>query len=65
MNTINPKNIQLYGRGVQIPIFIEGEADEVFNPSDFIEFYAEKNDGWLDIELYKGANNVCIGCVQT
>lgn len=57
VNTINPKNIQLYGRGVQIPIFIEGEADEVFNPSDFIDFYAEKNDGWLDIELYKGANN--------
>lgn len=57
VNTINPKNIQVYGRGAQIPIYIEGEGDDIFNTADFIEFYAQKNDGWLDESLYQGVVN--------
>ncbi len=50
--TINPQNIQVFGRGVEIPIYIEGETDGIFNGSDFIEFYAEKNDGWYEEKFY-------------
>jgi len=57
ISTINPKNIQIFARGVEIPIYIEGENDGVFNGSDFIEFYAHKNDGWFDQQLYNGAIN--------
>lgn len=56
--SIDPRNFQIIGRGVEIPIHIEGEADGVFNGNDFIEFYAQKNDGWLDSVLYYGADNV-------
>ena len=57
ISTINPQNIQLFSRGVEIPIYIEGEGDGVFNSSDFIEFYGEHNDGWFDEQLYGGASN--------
>ncbi|MES2838607.1 MAG: C25 family cysteine peptidase [Bacteroidota bacterium] len=53
----NPKNIQIFGRGVEIPVYIEGESDNVFNSSDFIEFYAQRNDGWFDKETYDIAAN--------
>jgi hypothetical protein len=57
MSALNPKNIQLFGRGAQQPIYIKGESDSKFNSGDFIEFYAERNDGWFDSTLYKGAAN--------
>ena len=55
--TINPQNIQLFARGVEIPLYIEGEGDGVFDGADFIEFYGQYNDGWLDESLYGGAAN--------
>lgn len=57
LNTINPRNFQLFARGQQIPIYIEGENDGVFNTTDFIEFYAKHNDGWLDEVLYGSVAN--------
>jgi len=57
INLINPKNIQLFGRGVEIPLFINGESDNSFNTADYIEFLAQKNDGWLDSNLYDGVRN--------
>ncbi len=53
INTIDPRRYQIFGRGKQIPIHIEGETDGVFNSTDFIEFYAEQNDGWHDSSLYR------------
>ena len=52
LTTVDPRTIQLYARGRQIPIHVEGEQDGVFNSSDFIEFYGAKNDAWLDSTLW-------------
>ncbi len=57
LSTIDPANFQLFARGVEVPLYIEGEGDGVFNGSDFIEFYGEYNDGWLDESLYGSATN--------
>ena len=57
LSSVNPKQIQIFGRGQEIPLYIKGESDGVFNASDYIEFYAQKNDGWLDSIVYEGANN--------
>ncbi|MGB0887099.1 MAG: C25 family cysteine peptidase [Vicingaceae bacterium] len=57
LSTINPANFQLFARGQEIPIYIDGGSDGVFNSSDFIEFFAKHNDGWLDEDLYGGAIN--------
>ena len=52
VSTIDPRRIQLYHRGVEVAILVGGENDAVFNPSDYIEFYGQSNDGTLDAELY-------------
>ena len=49
---VDPRRIQLFHRGQEIAIRIEGENDAVFDPGDYIEFYGQRNDGTLDAELY-------------
>ncbi|MCX6294817.1 MAG: C25 family cysteine peptidase, partial [Bacteroidetes bacterium] len=49
---IDPHNFQIFNKGIQQHIFVQGEADNQLNSSDYIEFYAEKNDGKLDSLLY-------------
>lgn len=56
VNTINPIQIQLFHRGVEQHIIVEGELDGVFNPTDFIEFYGIKNTGVGDVPLYEPAS---------
>ncbi|MFI5204881.1 MAG: hypothetical protein ACHQF2_10330, partial [Flavobacteriales bacterium] len=50
---LDPRNFQVFGRQREIPVYVSGEQDGVFNATDFIELYAFKNDGWLDTLLYK------------
>lgn len=52
VNTINPKNFQLFNNGVEQYIFVNGENDNVFNANDYIEFYAKKNDGSNELKFY-------------
>ncbi|SKC88676.1 putative type IX secretion system sortase PorU2 [Ohtaekwangia koreensis] len=53
VGSVDPKKIQLFHRGIEQAIYIEGEDDGQFNSSDFIEFYGRRNDGTLDADLYK------------
>ena len=39
-------------------IYVKGQDDGVFNSSDYIEFYAKGNDGWLDSLLYDEKQNI-------
>ncbi len=55
VSSIDPRNFQVFGRGQELRIFIKGENDGVFNVNDYIEFFAEHNDGFLDSILYYGA----------
>ena len=48
----DPRNIQIFGRGQEQAIYVEGEADGTWDEGDFVEFFARKNDGWLDASLY-------------
>lgn len=57
INSIDPRNIQVYAKGQEISLFINGETDGILNTSDYIEFYAQKNDGWFDQDFYGGATN--------
>jgi len=49
---LDPRRLQLFFRGREIPIHVEGESDGFFNTTDYIEFFAMANDGWLDSALY-------------
>ncbi|NQX97014.1 MAG: hypothetical protein HRT73_03920, partial [Flavobacteriales bacterium] len=57
LSTIDPQNFQLFARGVEVPLYIKGGNDGAFNGTDFIEFYGEYNDGWLDELLYGSVAN--------
>jgi len=53
VDNINPRQFQIFGRGEELYIHVEGESNNVFEPGEFIEFYAQRNDGWLDTLLYE------------
>jgi hypothetical protein len=53
VDAIDPRRLQLFHRGVEQAIYVEGQTDADFGSNDFIEFYGKKNDGTLDAELYK------------
>ena len=50
--SIDPRTFQIFGRGIEQYIYVKGEYDGSFYTSGYIEFYAQKNDGWLDSLLY-------------
>ncbi|MBO4602764.1 MAG: hypothetical protein J5651_06365 [Salinivirgaceae bacterium] len=50
----SPQNIQLIQNGKPIPCYIDGEASGLCR---FIEFYAEGNNGRLDVEMYDNPEN--------
>jgi hypothetical protein len=52
ISAINPKNIQLFSKGQELYLYINGESDGVLNTTDYIEFYSEKNDGRFDSLAY-------------
>jgi len=53
VGTTDPNKIQLFHRGIEQALYVDGASDGQFNPVDFIEFYGRKNDGTLDSELYR------------
>ena len=51
--SISPDRFQVFARGEEQHIYVQGESSNTFHSSQgYIEFFAEKNDGWLDTELY-------------
>lgn len=56
VNSVDPRLIQIFHRGVEQAIFVQGESDAVFNINDFIEFFGQRNDGTLDRKLYQPAS---------
>ena len=56
VSSIDPRRINLFHRGTEQAIFIQGEADAQLDPTDYINFYGQRNDGVLDADLYKPSN---------
>ena len=58
LNTFNTGNIQLFGREKEIPLYIVDGGDQSLDSGDYILFYAERNDAWLDESLYESSEAV-------
>lgn len=52
VDVIAHENLQLFGREKEVPIWVETNGDGTFDSGDYILFYADKNDGWIDSLLY-------------
>ena len=51
--SIDPKKLQVFHRGIQQAILVNGEGDNQFGSDDYVEFFAKQNDGTLDALLFK------------
>ncbi|MEQ9188046.1 MAG: C25 family cysteine peptidase [Cryomorphaceae bacterium] len=49
---VDPRSVQVFGRGEEQYIHVEGQDDGSFDTGDYLEFYAQGNDGWLDASFY-------------
>jgi hypothetical protein len=54
LNAVNPKNLQLFIQGKEEYIYIQGEADNVFNSGDYLEFFYERSNATFDSSFYTG-----------
>lgn len=52
LQTLNPKNIQVFLKGKEQFIYIKGEADDKINMNDYIEFYANHYRREFDSLMY-------------
>lgn len=57
ITNVDPRSIQIFSRGEEAKLYIEGESDGVFNSNDFIELYCEPNDGWYDHALFSDSTH--------
>ncbi len=48
-------NIRVFGRGAQVPLYVTSSGQ--FSSGDYVEFYGQRNDGWLDTELYRNPDH--------
>jgi hypothetical protein len=58
VENIDPREIQVFHRGEEVAIHVEGQEDGVFGAQDFIEFIGKRNDGTLDRDLYAEPNQL-------
>lgn len=49
----NPQKIQVFRRGKELAVSVNGEGDGKLDAGDYLEFYGERNDGKTDVELYQ------------
>ena len=45
--SIDPRTVKVFNKGVEIPIFFQGESDGVFDAADYLDFYGTRNYGGL------------------
>lgn len=52
ISTVSSDQLQVFGRENEQPIVVQDGGDGTLDSGDYIEFYAEKNDGWKDSSLF-------------
>lgn len=58
VTTFSTENIQIFGREKEVPLFIQDGGDNTMDPGDYILFHTERNDGWIDENLYASPQDV-------
>lgn len=52
LGTFDPRSFQIFARGEEQAVFVKNESTGTFSPGDYLQFYAQKNDGWFDAGFY-------------
>jgi hypothetical protein len=56
LDSIDARNLQVFIKGQEQYIHVEGENDGVFNSSDYLEFFGYANDCSFDSSMYIGTS---------
>ncbi|MBO0936850.1 hypothetical protein J2I47_09870 [Fibrella sp. HMF5335] len=56
VTNLDPQKLQLFHRGTEQAIWVEGESDGKFDATDYVEFLGRGNDGVQDSTLYRPAS---------
>ncbi|UOQ52406.1 hypothetical protein [Hymenobacter cellulosivorans] len=54
---VNPQRFQLWRRGKEVAIYVGPNNPTTLTTATFIEFYGQRNDGALDVGMYKNARD--------
>ncbi len=46
-SNIDPRTVKIYFKGIEFPIYFEGEQDGSFDANDYIDFYGTRNYGGI------------------
>ncbi len=52
IETVPVNRIQIFGKEKEIPLYINDNGNGILEPGEYIEFFAERNTGWLDSTIY-------------
>lgn len=58
VGSIASENFQLFGREKEIPIHIQDGGDSSLDGTDYILFFGQRNDGWLDSTIYLDSSTI-------
>ena len=58
VGSFSTENIQIFGREKEVALYIEDGGDSALDPGDYILFYTERNDGWMDSSLYQDPTSI-------
>ena len=59
ISQINHSRFQLFGKEKEVSVLVNDQNNNgILDPNEFIEFYAKKNDGWLDNLVYDSIQNI-------
>ncbi len=58
VSSFSPDNIQIFGKEKEIPLYISDGGDNSFDNGDYILFYTERNDGWMDSSIYESPDAI-------
>lgn len=59
LNQINHSQFQIFGREKEVSILVNDiNNNNILDQNEYIEFYAEKNDGWLDELVYDSTSHI-------
>ncbi|MBN1675911.1 MAG: Ig-like domain-containing protein [Kiritimatiellae bacterium] len=53
LTNVDPRRIHMYNGGCEIPVYVAGETDGVFDPQDYVAFYGTKtHTRFTDTDVY-------------
>ncbi len=58
LNSISPDNFQVFGFEKEQPILVVDGGDGSFDAGDYILFYGQKNNSWLDSLMYEDVSKI-------